>query len=156
MLIPIRHISWLAIISSVAGSVLMLIIGAVKTYKGIELFLSPNGEMGQNVADAATAYLIKSIDAFLIAFVLMIFAYGVYKLFINAHTLTDKTLDWIVVKNISHLKKILAELIIIIVFVKFLEVVLLNLNSLQWDVLILPLSIVLLSIALKLLDLDNN
>jgi uncharacterized membrane protein YqhA len=58
--------------------------------------------------------------------------------------------------NISALKSVLAEVIIIILFVKFLEVALSNLHKLTWEILALPIAILLLSLALKLLDLKER
>ncbi|NQZ53997.1 MAG: YqhA family protein [Piscirickettsiaceae bacterium] len=146
--------SWVAIISSLIGSGLMFVIGSLKTFYAVNSFFMSNTDGPLNTIDMATSYVIKSLDAFLIAFVLFIFAYGVYKLFIDSNSAdTDKTLSWINISSISQLKKILAELIVVIIFVKFLEIVLLNLNNLSWEMMILPISIVLLSLGLKLLEL---
>ncbi len=106
-------------------------------------------------ADVTASYLIKSLDTFLIALVLLIFAYGVYGLFISKHSDGDKsgTLKWINIPSLAHLKNTLAEVIIIILFVKFLEVALLNLMNLTWELFVLPGSILLLALSLKFLDL---
>ncbi|NMS24028.1 YqhA family protein, partial [Vibrio parahaemolyticus] len=53
----------------------------------------------------------------------------------------------------GHLKNILAEVIIVILFVKFLELVLINFDSLDWTILTLPISILVLSLGLKFLGL---
>jgi len=149
-----RYISWIAIISSLVGSGLMFVIGALKTLLAVKSFFVSNLDGALSTADMATAYVIKSLDAFLIAFVLFIFSYGVHKLFIDTDiTEKSKSLSWINISSISQLKKILAEVIIVIIFVKFLEIVLLNLNSLSWEMMILPISIVLLALGLKLLEL---
>jgi len=50
----------------------------------------------------------------------------------------------------------LGEVIVIILFVKFLEMILINLNNLSWEILILPISILLLALALKFLDLNDK
>jgi uncharacterized membrane protein YqhA len=54
------------------------------------------------------------------------------------------------------LKNTLAEVIIIILFVNFLEIALLNLKSLTWELFILPGSILLLALSLKFLDLRDK
>lgn len=109
-------------------------------------------------SDIATAYLIKSLDAFLIALVLFIFAYGVYWILVFQKTeeAGSDPLKSVRINTISQLKKILAEVIIIILFVKFLEVALINLNSLRWELLIMPGSILLLSVSLKFLELKEK
>lgn len=130
-------------------------IGALKTYKAIAIFLFakiPHESLSRlKPADVATAYLIKSLDAFLIALVLLIFSYGVYSLFISKHSELDESgvLKWVRIPSIAHLKNTFAEVIIVILFVKFLEVALLNSGHLTWELLVLPCSILLLALSLK-------
>lgn len=154
-----RYVSWIAIVCSLIGSLLMFFVGALKTYKAIEIIvfgrIPHKSLILLKKADVTASYLIKSLDAFLIALVLLIFAYGVYGLFISKHSGGDKsgTLKWINIPSLAHLKNTLAEVIIIILFVKFLEVALLNLKNLTWELLVLPGSILLLALSLKFLDL---
>lgn len=132
----------------------MFVIGAVKTFYALQATFMRGVADALSPSDMATVYVIKSLDAFLIAFVLLIFSYGIHKLFIQKTSVKKSdTLDWINISSISQLKKILGEVIIIIIFVKFLELILLNLNTLKWEMLILPVAIVLLALGLKLLDL---
>jgi uncharacterized membrane protein YqhA len=157
-----RHVSWIAIICSLFGSMLMFTIGAMKTYHAFSvLFLGavPKSEFdGLASADIATTYLIMSLDAFLIALVLFIFAYGIYSLFINNYKEMgdNDVLSWIDMPSISHLKSVLAEVIIVILFVKFLEIALINIQYLTWTILVLPSSILMLAISLKLLNLKDK
>jgi len=51
---------------------------------------------------------------------------------------------------------VLAEVIVIILFVKFLEVVFVNIDNLKWEIVILPISIVLLALGLKFLSLNKE
>jgi len=162
LLFSIRYISWVAIVCSITGSLLMFYVGALKTYKAVAtIFFGriPHESLSQlKPANVTTAYLIKSLDAFLIAFVLMIFAFGVYSLFISKHSDIDETgaLKWIRIPSLAHLKNTLAEVIIVILFVNFLEIALLNLKSLTWELFVLPGSILLLALSLKFLDLRDK
>ncbi|MDX6746542.1 YqhA family protein [Polaribacter sp. PL03] len=90
--------------------------------------------------------------------VLFIFAHGVYTLFISNKKYDDgkNVLKWIRTPNIGHLKNVLAEVIVIILFVKFLEVVFVNIDNLKWEIIILPISIVLLALGLKFLKLNKE
>lgn len=157
-----RFISWIAIICSLLGSILLFIVGAIKTYSAYAaVFLGQvgNEELAHlESSEVATTYLIKSLDTFLIALVLFIFAHGVFTLFISDKKLVKKTsvLHWINTPNIGHLKNILGEVIVIILFVKFLELILVNLNNLRWQILILPVSILLLAVSLKFLGLGGK
>lgn len=156
-----RHVSWIAITCSLAGSLLLFVMGAIKTWLAFSTILfgqKPKEEMAHlDPIDVATSYLVHSLDSFLIAFVLFIFAHGIFTLFISDEHVNNRTvLRWIRTPNIGHLKNILAEVIVIILFVKFLEVVLLNLSHLGWETLILPTAILLLAIGLKILDLNRK
>ena len=155
-----RYISWIAIICSLLGSLLLFIVGALKTFNAFRVVLFdyiPKDKAHLHTADIATTYLIKSLDTFLIALVLFIFAHGVYTLFISNKKDDDEknVLKWIRTPNIGHLKNVLAEVIVIILFVKFLEVVFVNIDNLKWEILILPISIVLLALGLKFLSLNK-
>ena len=156
-----RYISWVAIIGSLLGSLLLFGVGALKTINafGVIIFNNiPEDKAHLHPADIATTYLIKSLDTFLIALVLFIFAHGVYTLFISnkKYDNGNGVLKWIRTPNIGHLKNVLAEVIVIILFVKFLEVVFVNIDNLKWEIIILPISIVLLALGLKFLRLDRE
>lgn len=156
-----RYISWIAIICSLLGSLLLFIVGALKTFNAFRVVLFdyiPKDKAHLHTADIATTYLIKSLDTFLIALVLFIFAHGVYTLFISNKKYDDgkNVLKWIRTPNIGHLKNVLAEVIVIILFVKFLEVVFVNIDNLKWEIVILPISIVLLALGLKFLSLNKE
>jgi uncharacterized membrane protein YqhA len=156
-----RFVSLVAVFSSLLGSILMFVIGATKTYYAFAAYFlkyQPPTCLGNlKGSDIATAYLIKSFDAFLIALVLFIFAYGVYWIFVAQETEDTRSdpLKSVRINTIGQLKKILAEIVIIILFVKFLEIALINLKSLTWELLILPASILLLALALKFMELKE-
>lgn len=154
----LRYFSFIAVIASGLGSVLMFIIGASKTVRAyLSFFPAGITQQGSASANIAIAYLIQAIDAFLIGLVLMIFSGGIYNLFIHRldSSITEAN-NWLRVRSIAQLKRILAQLVILVLFVKFLEVALKNvLTSYSWEMLILPLGIVMLALALKLIDLEK-
>lgn len=156
-----RYLSWIAIISSLMGSLLLFYVGTLKSIDAFKVVLFdylPEGHEDLHPDDIATTYIMKALDTFLIALVLFIFAHGVYTLFISNKRSEDNNsvLRWIRTPNIGHLKNVLAEVIVIILFVKFLEVVFVNIDNLQWEVIILPISILLLALGLKFLRLDKE
>lgn len=156
-----RYFSLTAIVCSLIGSLLLSYIGAWKTYYAIKLMFfdyTPDGVTSLHFTNNATIYIMKALDAFLIALALFIFAYGVFTLFI-ANIDSNKShgiLKWIHISNLGHLKKILAEVIIIILFVIFLELVIENIHNLKWEFLIIPVSVILLGVGLKVLKLDEE
>lgn len=156
----LRYISLIAIVCSIIGSLLLFFMGAWKIINAIQIIFFdyiPAGSEHLDFKDNATIYIMKSLDTFLIALALFIFAYGIFSLFISdRNDIEDKgVLKWIIVPNIGHLKKILSELIIIILFVIFLEIIIENINDLKWEFLIIPISVLLFAVGLKFLGLNK-
>jgi uncharacterized membrane protein YqhA len=158
---PLRYLSLIAVVFSLLGSALMFLGGAAKSIKAIRIFFlgetlsaDPPPPAHLDSGDQALVAVLQSMDAFLIALVLLIFSFGVYKLFI-AEIKTPKNLPgapWAQITSIEGLKKVLVEVILVILAVLFLwEVVYLEADA-SWTVLVLPLSIVLIAAALKLVD----
>ena len=155
----LRYISIIAVVSAALSSGLMFIIGAVKTCSAYALYLNSALSEPNNIATKqAMALLIQGIDAFLIALVFLIFASGVFNLFIRGEDHSVKIQQGQhAITSIAQLKSIIAELIIIILFVNFMEDVLgSDVNTYQWEILVIPLSVVLLALGLKFLDLKNK
>lgn len=155
-----RYISIIAVISAGFSSILMLMIGAVKTVRAYMFYFNDdllNSAVQGSAAKQAIAYLVQGIDAFLIALVLMIFSGGVYDLFIHRVEGSSKLeTSQPRIQSIAQLKSIIAELIVIILFVKFLEDILGSSNTYQWEMLVLPIGILFLALSLKFLDLKTR
>ncbi|MEE8453999.1 MAG: YqhA family protein [Limibaculum sp.] len=157
-----RLVTLVAVISSFAGSLLMFWLGLVNTWQAFATqFSNPGGHMPADVM--TVIHLIGALDRFLIAIVLMFFGYGVYVLFVRPEA-TPPQLglpQWLHVESIGQLKQILAEVIIIVLFVLFLRVALETFvaGSPGFDLkqalgfLVLPIAIVLLAAGLKMAQL---
>ena len=151
-----------AIFSAIAGQLLMLYIGAVKVYEAAKLYLLKEDitEFPQHIfhSDIATAMLIQSLDAFLVAVVLMYFAFSLFHLFLSKDPETTARLfpGNIAPKNVSELKQTLAEVIIVILFILFLQEIWMELNDLKWELLVAPISIVLIALSLKLVNFKHK
>ena len=153
----VRLISIIAVVSSGFGSLLMFVIGAMKvyrayiTYLGADLLSAP---VPNESANLAIALVVQAIDAFLIALVLLIFGKGIYNLFVHeVQGGASSTKGWSNINSIAQLKGILAELVIIILMVKFLESALRTSGGYEWEMLILPLGVLMLAGAVRVLDL---
>ena len=156
----VRYISVIAVVALGFASFLMFVIGAGKIFHAYESYFGEGMLPRSNPsvsASLAIAYVVQAIDAFLIALVMLIFGAGIYNLFIHS---TDIELpqirNWARVESIYQLKGILAELVIIILMVKFLEGALRNFGAYQWEMLILPLGVLMLAAAVKLLQLKHS
>ena len=157
----LRYVSLIAVISAGFGSALMFLIGAVKIYNAYAIFMYDGmvtGSGGVITSKQTIAYLVQGIDAFLIALVFMIFSGGVYNLFIRRGDLgVEPEVSQTRIHSISQLKSIIAELIVIILFVNFMEDVLASdIDTYQWEMLVIPASILFLAGSLKLLDLKDR
>jgi uncharacterized membrane protein YqhA len=162
LVLSVQRLSIISVIFTLISAVVMLVLGAVKVVKGVLIYFT-DYDVGvpQYAAiarvDLTMKYFVQSIDAFLISLVLMLFAFGVYNLFVQRMPeFAGNGGLGSTVRSIGRLKNTLAELIIIILFVKFLEQVLLDIRNLSYDALVLPGAICLLAIALKLLDLRHD
>jgi uncharacterized membrane protein YqhA len=157
MLARLRYVTIVSVVFSFVGSLLMLYLGAAKIIQACRIYF-----FQQPIADGAPAYLdysertmiavVESIDAFLIALVLIIFSAGVYTLFIGelSGLGRDGRWAWMRIGNVERLKQVLVELILVVLAVLFLRLALWEAEQLQWELLILPAGIALLAAALKL------
>ncbi len=122
----LRYLCILPIVSSLLGAILMFCIGALKTVQAFSALL-----MGYAVPDRkalsptyeAAVLLVRSVDAFLIGLFLIVFAYSVYALFLKGETVKGETgpFSWLKMDGLDQLKTALAQLVIIILFVLFLD-----------------------------------
>ena len=152
----LKYVSLTAVIASGLGSILMFVIGAIKTGLAYLVMFSGDNYQFDLSAKQAISYIIQAIDAFLIGLVLMIFSGGIYKLFIHsAETASTKIDGWVKIKSISQLKRSLIELVLVIMFVKALDGGL-TVETFVWEHLVLPLGILVLALALKFMDLKER
>ena len=137
----------------------MFLIGIYRTYRAYAYFFNLEAISSESkldgldeIGDFATGALIKAVDAFLIGLAFLIFGYGIYTLFIR-EIRPEETAEyhWLEINSMSKLKALLVEVIILILFVKFINVVIININELTWQILLIPISILLLALSLKFL-----
>ncbi|HEX5024319.1 MAG TPA: YqhA family protein [Agriterribacter sp.] len=94
----------------------------------------------------------EALDSFLISLFFIIFSMGVSKLFLPDSTLLKGVdLPWLKIEHFSELKLIIWEMLLTTLFVYFFTIILLNGENMEWTMLVIPGSILLLSVAYKLL-----
>lgn len=156
-LLRFRFVSVIAVVASGFGSLLMFIIGASKVYRAYMEYVSQSIFTGAGIAagaNIAIVYLVQALDAFLIGIGLMIFGGGIYNLFV--HTIPKGQRGVFGIQSIAHLKSLLAELVVVILIVKFLEEALHSEGGYQWNVLVLPAGVLLIAIAVRILQLKDS
>lgn len=158
-----RYLTVLAVIGSLAGSVLMFFLGLYNIYLafagGLHVPLNEEESFGAQ----AVIRVIEALDRFLIAIVLLYFAYGVYTLFLHPEKAEEDLAlpDWLKVRQIGQLKQVVAEVIIVILLVLFLRLALQAFTSENTTLdlmqiatlLVLPVSVLFLAVALWLVQL---
>jgi len=158
-----RYLSLIAVSFTLLGSALMFLIGAVRTINAGVYFLTGK-EFLQGMGfesllpaglardTAATINLIGAVDAFLFGLVLLIFSFGVYGLFVQTAGAGAEHPSVFRIRDIADLKTSLAQVIIIILFVQFLELVqIAGYNNMSIEALVIPAGIVCLGLGLYLM-----
>ncbi|MBF0187953.1 MAG: YqhA family protein [Magnetococcales bacterium] len=156
-LMPIRFFSMIAALFAFLGALIMFFEGAHLTLEAGQIYfglIEPHGyPQGAAKGELTTLILIEALDAFLFALVVMIFGYGIVLLFVVDRATFDieKAPKWMRFENLGELKAILAQVIIVMLYVRFLKMLMELDGPLDWELLVLPISVVLLSLGLKLL-----
>ena len=107
-----RYIVLVAVLSSLVASVITFLWGGLKTYKIISGLIAT---AGSNPFTAVS--LVELMDTFLVATELLIFAVGLYELFIQDLSLPP----WLVIKDLHDLKAKLGSVIVLVIAVTFLS-----------------------------------
>jgi len=98
------------------------------------------------------AMIAESLDAFMIALFFILFSMGIAKLFLpKSGFLKDYDLPWLKIDNFSQLKYIMWEMLLTTIFVYFATKIIIVGNQLDWTLLIIPASVLMLALAYKLL-----
>jgi uncharacterized membrane protein YqhA len=155
-----RFLSVIAVVSSLAATILMLIIGSQNTFRAFIAFFAEHSEELLEIEPGAEAslLLLESLDNFLLGLAFLYFAYGIYSLFITLdQNVPDFIPQWLRVSNIATLKKTLLEVLVVLLSVVFVKGLLENIATvgLKWEFLVIPLSIVAIALSLKLMNLEE-
>jgi uncharacterized membrane protein YqhA len=146
------RLRWLAsIVAFVSGihAIAFVAIGVVRGYEGYRIIAQGPPWEG---AHAPGIHIARSIDAFLIAMVFFVFAIGVTILFLvpSGAPVLQSVPEWMRVKSLSELKFLIWEAILVTLVVACVEAFMVSGRDLEWTALILPLALLVLSLALFL------
>lgn len=160
MVFRARFLSVIAVVFGAAGAVLMFAIGAVTTIQAIGVYFGTH-EAKAFSADAAveaTVDLVSSLDQFLLGLVLLVFAYGVYGLYVVADAdawerarSKFRAPDWVEVTSLTELKVNLLEVTAVFLAVLFLKGVLTGPATIEWSMLVVPLAVALFAVTIWLI-----
>ena len=151
-ILKLRYIYLIVVIFNVLNSIAFLVIGVYKSIKGykeiIKNFSHPD-EWGN-----PGVYLAESLDTFLISIVFLIFAFGIYKIFVRDNTKDSDLPKWLDIKSLRDLKILLWESIVITLLVFTVTVIIQNMHNISWDMIILPAIVFILTLGLVILRFD--
>ena len=163
VVVSTRYLTVIAVFGSLAGSVLMFLLGLFNIGKAFAEGISIPTEDDESFGAASVISVIEGLDRFLIAIVLLYFGYGVYTLFLHPEESEEGLAlpRWLQVRQIGQLKQVVAEVIIVVLLVLFLRLALQAFENPGIELtlqraatlLVLPISILLLSIALRFVEL---
>lgn len=155
----IRHMAIIAVIAALAGALLLFLVGGWRTVEAFLIVLGLMDVMGQEHTQTAVVFIIESLDNFLLGFVLLYFAYSTYFLFVAKDISPEvrEKIDmpsWLQVEDLGHMKRVLLEVILVLLAVFFLKLIIVEEDALEWSVLIIPTTIVAIALSLKLVTFD--
>jgi uncharacterized membrane protein YqhA len=160
-LLGLRSIMLLGSAGALIGSLLMFFQGGLYLYEAWHTLMMPHAEAISVAERAATVPVLEAVDAFLFGIVLVIFAYGIAIGFV--FTLPDDYVDtlpnWMRIEGVSQLKGILSEVVIVVLIVIFARVVVGTVDSgkpFEWSMIVLPASILMIAIALRMIELAGG
>ena len=135
----------------------MFFFGTLNTIEAYLIFFGLREYEGAvEPGEQAMITLVASVDHFLFATVLIVFAIGLYSLFFRTtgsgkeQKEHAKRASWNRLKNLGGMDEMLLKVIIMLLSVAFLEFMLnAGLGSLDWQVLVVPFTIIALAVGLR-------
>lgn len=113
-----KYITLIAVFSLLAASLVAFVLGLIQSARILIDLFSNFSINGTDIIP-----LIEIMDIFLIATVLLIFAFGLYELFIGPLKLPE----WLIIKNLHDLKTKLSSIVIMVMAIIFLK------HLVQWE-----------------------
>jgi uncharacterized membrane protein YqhA len=113
---------------------------------------------GDAVQKQVTVPVLEAVDSFLFGIVLVIFAYGIAIGFVFTlpEGYGERLPVWMKVGGVGQLKATLAEVVIVVLIVIFARVVVEAQGKFEWSMLVLPASILMISVALRMIELGSK
>jgi uncharacterized membrane protein YqhA len=148
--LSLRVIMLIGSLGALMGSLVMFLQGSLYLYEAWHTLLAPGDIGGKQL----TVPVLEAVDSFLFGIVLVIFAYGVAIGFV--FTLPEgygKRLPaWMNVAGVGQLKETLTEVVVVVLIVIFARTVVEAEGKFDLSMLVLPVSILFIAAALRLID----
>jgi uncharacterized membrane protein YqhA len=152
--LSLRAIMLIGSVGALVGSLLMFLQGGFFLHEAWHTIMTE----GDAVQKQVTVPVLEAVDSFLFGIVLVIFAYGIAIGFV--FTLPEgyggRLPPWMKVGGVGQLKATLAEVVIVVLIVIFARVVVEAQGKFEWSMLVLPASILMISVALRMIELGGK
>ncbi|MGH6824552.1 YqhA family protein [Methyloceanibacter sp.] len=152
--LSLRAIMLIGSAGAMLGALLMFLQGGFYLHEAWHTIMT----VGDAAQRQVTVPVLEAVDSFLFGIVLVIFAYGIAIGFV--FTLPEgyggRLPVWMKVGGVGQLKATLAEVVIVVLIVIFARIVVEANGHLQWSMLVLPASILLIAVALRMIELGSK
>ena len=148
-LLSLRLLMLIACLGAFLGAVLMFGLAGAKLAHGVEALWMGGFEQAGEVSAA----VMGATDAFLFGVVLIIFAFAIAFGFVLqvGSKMRESIPDWMQIENVSELKHILVEVIIVYLVVDYATDLATGSDVLAWLTLVKPIAVLLIASALRLM-----
>jgi uncharacterized membrane protein YqhA len=154
LFLSLRAIMLIGSVGAIVGSLLMFLQGGFYLHEAWHTLMAGGGAAERQV----TVPVLEAVDAFLFGIVLVIFAYGIAIGFV--FTLPEgygqRLPPWMKVGGVGQLKATLAEVVIVVLIVICARVVVEANGHFELSMLVLPISILLIAVALRMIELGSK
>ncbi|ACB53219.1 hypothetical protein cce_3871 [Crocosphaera subtropica ATCC 51142] len=155
-----RFSSVLAIASSLVSTLFMFGLGTVDTIK-VFWRVAIGNEVSRGQVESSVIVivdLLEALDDFLVALALLYFAWGIYSLFIGSKDDLVNYPSWLRINSITNLKKTLLEILVVLLTVVFIKGILEyeTIQTLTWNILVIPVSIIAIALSIRLILTENE
>src|SRR5215203_4641838 len=148
-----RLIMLVAVLTSVLlalGKLYLAVVDATRVVGILTDYADPSlgSKEATYLRNEAVASIVRTIDGFLITAILLIFAFGIYELFIGDIEVIDRSeaaLRFLAVNTLNQLKESVARLVVLVLVIEFLGVALSLQHVQPLDLLYLAVGILLVS-----------
>ncbi|MBI5532404.1 MAG: YqhA family protein [Deltaproteobacteria bacterium] len=156
-----RIIVIIAVVGSLVSSVLMFLRGGLQIYQAAVIFVHhPMPQHDVPPHEDLSVILISSVDTFLFATVLLIFAMGSYELFISkidpASRTPESRPNWLAIHSLDDLKGAVGKVILMILIVRLFEAAVAMKYERPLDLVYIGIAVVFVSLALFLVHLGHK
>ena len=157
----VRYSSLVMIFTSLVGAIALIYIGTEKMFRAIWDYFTgtmpPNAIKVAQLSDVFIVRALESLDAFLIAFALISFGYGILVLvFLSHRPKTDRVPEVLLPDSIGALKASLMQVVLVVLTIYFVRVAWLDIEELDFTLWAIPGAILLIAVSMRVSGITRN